>query len=239
MNFKPTLFALVIVLAAGLATGVLIGGKTETKTVTVTVAGLVKTVTVAASAQSSAVASPPTPPKTGDPEPTPGFERVRLDADLVTIDDTTRSTPGNETEVTLNDVKYGVPAQLQQGPEKNDALTFDFESACCSYDYAADYYQFEITVPEGATRFVSEMGFLKGEATGNSVKVAFFRNEFEDGKELSQRGLDSASETAPVDLVVRDASKVIVRLTCTNKGRRWRTPSGDIPSFGFLDAHFE
>ena len=43
-----------------------------------------------------------------------------------------------------------MPAQFQQGPVKNDSLTFDFES---TFDegYAADYYQLEITVPEGAT----------------------------------------------------------------------------------------
>jgi hypothetical protein len=238
LSFKPTLVALVIVLAAGGAIGVLIGGKTETKTVTVTAAGLVRTVTVAAPADRSAVASPPAPPTTNDPEPTPGFERVVLDDKLVTIDDTTESTAGEDDNVTLVNQEFG-EAQLQQGPLKNDSLTFDFDSACCDDDYAADYYQLEITVPDGATRFQSEMGFQKGEASGNIVKVAFYRNEYSEDVPLRQRQLSSASEVAPVDLVVKGASKIIVRFVCVNPGRRWRQLSGDAPSFGFLDAHFE
>jgi hypothetical protein len=51
--------------------------------------------------------------------------------------------------------------------------------------------------------------------------------------------MESASETAPLDLTVRGVSKIIVRFTCKNKGRVWRTPSDETPSFGFLDAHFE
>ena len=246
MNLKPTLFALVIVLAAGLATGVLIGGKTETRTVTVTVAAKPATSSPpAAPAPPTTQAESGTPAATGettpapdDVEPTPGFERVVLDDKLVTIDDTTASTAGEDDDVTLVNQEFG-EAQLQQGPLKNDSLTFDFESACCGDDYAADYYQLEITVPDGATRFRSEMGFQKGEASGNIVKVAFYRNEYSEGEPLRQRQLSSASEVAPVDLVVKDASKVIVRFVCVNPGRRWRQLSGDAPSFGFLDAHFE
>ena len=234
MNAKPTAFAAVVVIVVGLVAGALIGGKTETRT---------RTVTVAAAAATSPAATPQRPPgeettPAADVEPTPGFQPVPLDEGLVTIDDTTFSSPGNDDEVTLVDVNYGVPAQLQQGPEGDGAMTFDFDTACCD-GYAADYYQFEITVPEGATKLVAEMGFLKGEATGNSVKVAFYKNEFDNNSPLRQRELDSASETAPVDLAVQGASKIIVRLTCTNRGRIWRTPSDDIPSFGFLDAHFE
>jgi len=236
VSAKPTALAAVLVVVVGLAAGVLIGGKTETKTRTVTVAAAPTPPAAPAEPDTDTVQEPAPSP---DPEPTPGFQPVRLDESLVTIDDTTFSSPGDDDEVTLVDVEYAVPAQLQQGPEQNDALTFDFETACCSDGYAADYYQFEITVPEGATKLVSEMGFLKGEATGNSVKVAFYRNEFDDANPLRQRELDSASETAPVDLVVQGASKIIVRLTCTNRGRVWRTPSDDVPSFGFLDAHFE
>lgn len=228
MNAKPTALAAFVVVIVGIAAGVAIGGKTETKT---------RTVTVTASQATSSPVSPPPPPASADPEPTPGFQRTVINDDLVTIDDTTRSTAGDEDGVALEEVSYGVPAQLQQGPEKTDALTFDFGSAYGGY--AADYYQFEITVPDGATKLVAEMGFLKGEATGNSVKVAFYKNEYEDGKALQQRELDSASETAPVDLVVRGNSKVIVRLTCTNRGRTWKVPSSDTPSFGFVDAHFE
>ena len=245
MNFKPTLLALVIVLAAGLATGVLIGGKTETKTVTVTLAARPATSSPPAALPSPTTQTEPGTPETtsettpapDDVEPTPGFERVVLDDKLVTIDDTTGSTAGEDDGVTLVNQEFG-EAQLQQGPLKNDSLTFDFDSACCG-DYAADYYQLEITVPDGATRFRSEMGFQKGEASGNIVKVAFYRNEYSEDEPLRQRQLSSASEVAPVDLVVKDASKVIVRFVCVNPGRRWRQLSGDAPSFGFLDAHFE
>jgi hypothetical protein len=229
LSAKPTALAAFVVVVVGVVAGVAIGGKTETRT---------RTVTVTASADTSTGAVPPAPPTSTAPEPTPGFQAVVLGEENVTIDDTTRSTPGDQDGVTLVDIKYGVPAQLQQGPEKNDALTFDFDSS--SYpQYAADYYQFEITVPDNATKLVSEMGFLKGEATGNSVKVAFYRNQYDDSQPLKQLELDSASETASVDLVVRGASKIIVRLTCTNKGRSWKIPSGDTPSFGFVDAHFE
>jgi len=229
VNAKPTALAAAVVIAAGLATGVAIGGKTETKT---------RTVTMAASEATSAGATSPEPPASADPEPTPGFQRVDLDEELVTIDDTT-TAPGDDYVVTLIEARYGVPAQLQQGPEKDQALTFDFDSSIGFDESAAEHYQFEITVPEGATKFVSEMGFLKGEVSDNRVKVAFYMNRYEDAQQLKQRELESASETAPVDLVVRGASKIIVRLTCTNKGRIWKTPSDDDPSFGFLDAHFE
>ena len=94
-------------------------------------------------------------------------------------------------------------------------------------------------MPEHATRFLTEMGFLKGEATGNTVNVSFYINEYEERKAVRQRGLSSATETAQVTLDVTGASKVIVRMTCANRDRIWRAPSGDTPSFGFLDAHFE
>jgi len=232
VNAKPTALAAVVVMIAGVAAGAAIGGKTETRT---------RTVTVAASGDTGATSTVPTASPVPEPERTPGFEPVVLDEDLVTIDDATVSTAGDyDEEVTLVDVKYGGPAQLQQGPEKSDAITFDFDSSgALEAEYAADYYQLEITVPDGATRLVSEIGFLKGEATGNRVKVAFYKNEPLEGSLLGQRQLGSASETAPVELVVAGASKIVARFTCMNKGRMWRTPSDDTPSFGFLDAHFE
>lgn len=243
MNAKPTVLAAVVVVVAGVATGAAIGGKTLTKTRTVTVA--------AAPDRVGAVAPPPPPTSTttelpGQPDqslspqqPNPEFKPEVLDDKLVTVDDSTRSSLDTEARpVTLLNVQYGVLAQLQQGSDSPDSMRFDFASS--EYEgAAADYYQFEITVPEGATTFVSEMGFLKGEASGNRVRVAFYKNEYEEGRQLKQSLLDSASETAPVQLGVRGISKIIVRLTCRNQNHYWRTPDDDDPSFGFLDAHFE
>jgi hypothetical protein len=247
VTLKPTLIAVIVVLAGGLAASLLFGGKTTTKTVTVaakTVTVAAKTVTVVASAAQTSTTGDPelettteTTPPSEELEPTPGFEPVFLSSGLVTIDDTTGSTAGNDTNVTLVNERFG-EAQLQKGALTNDSFSFDFESACCD-SYAADYYQLEITVPDGATKLVADMGFLKGEASGNTVKVAFYRNEYHEGEQLRQRQLSSASEVAPVDLVVRDASKIIVLFDCLNPGRRWRVLDDDDPSFGFLDAHFE
>ena len=244
MTAKPTALAAVVVVAVGVATGAAIGGKTETRTRTVTVAG---------AADGVAAVTPPPPPTSTAPElpgqepdqspsppqPNPEFEPQVLDDKLVTVDDSTRSSVDTEARsVTLLNVQYGVLAQLQQGSDSPDSMRFDFGSS--EYEgAAADYYQFEITVPEGATTFVSEMGFLKGEASGNRVKIAFYKNEYEEGRQFKQNLLDSASETAPVQLVVRGMSKIIVRLTCKNQNHYWRTPDDDDPSFGFLDAHFE
>jgi hypothetical protein len=244
VNAMPTVVAAVVVIAAGAATGLAVGGKTKTRTVTV--AGAERTVTVTVPGEvDNPVVSPAAPETETTPEgvettqgPT-GFDPVALSEELVTIDDTTHSTKGDDAQVDLSSVEYGALAQLQQGSEKNDSMTFDFDYACCGAAYAADYYQFEITVPEHATRFETEMGFLKGEATGNTVNVSFYINEYEEGKAVRQRGLSSATETAPVSLDVTGESKVIVRMTCANRDRIWRVPSGDIPSFGFLDAHFE
>jgi hypothetical protein len=243
MNAKPTALAAVVVVAVGVATGAAIGGKTETRTRTVTVTGV---------ADSAGAVTPPPPPTSAStqlpgqpdqspspPQPNPEYKPEVLDDKLVTVDDSTRSSLDTEAgAVTLLNVQYGVLAQLQQGSDSPDSMRFDFASS--EYEgAAADYYQFEITVPEGATTFVSEMGFLKGEASGNRVKVAFYKNEYQEGEQFKQNLLDSASETAPVELVVRGMSKIIVRLTCKNQNHYWRTPDDDDPSFGFLDAHFE
>jgi len=244
MNARPTVLAAVVVVVVGVATGAAIGGKTETRTRTVTVAGSpdssgAVTSPLPLTSTDSEQSNPGLEPSRTAPAPNPDFKPEMLDDGLVTVDDTTRSALDIDARsVTLINVQYGVPAQLQQGPERDDGMRFDFGSSEYN-EYAADYYQFEITVPEGATTFVSEMGFLKGEASGNRVKVAFYKNEYEEGKQLEQHQLDSASETASVQLVVRRLSKIIVRLTCKNQDRSWKTPDDDDPSFGFVDAHFE
>ncbi len=143
--------------------------------------------------------------------------------------------------MSLGNPKYG-EAQLQQGPQRSDALTFDFESGCCGGEGggdAADVYRLELTVPDGATRFVSQAGFTKGEESGNTAGVAFYRNEYREGRPLRQLRLSSASEVAPLDLAVKGASKIIVLFECLNPGRRWRRIADDDPTFGFVDARFE
>jgi hypothetical protein len=154
VNAKPTALATVVVVVVGVASGAAIGGKTRTQTRTVTVPAATTTSTDPGETTAAGETAAPSPPPGAEPEPSPDFSHVVLDEELVTIDDTTSSSQGAKDDAALTDVKYGVPAQLQQGPEKDDALTFDFES---TFDeYAADYYQFEITVPEGATKLVAE-----------------------------------------------------------------------------------
>lgn len=240
MKVKPIAIAVVVVVAAGAATGVVLGGKSDTKTKTVTVAGPSQTVTKAPSLvpqpEPTDTETTPATTSTTAGTGTAGFDPVALDETLVTIDDTTVSTREDST-VALRDVAYGALAQLQQGPEHPDSMTFTF--AMAYRNGAADFYDFELTVPEGASRLTAQMGFLKGDASGNRVKVAFFENQYEEGdKPLAQRALDSASEVGPVDLAVGSASKIIVRFVCLNRDHVWRAPSGDAPRFGFVDARF-
>ena len=245
MKALRTIVAVVVVVAAGLAVGVVVGGKKETRTVTVTKAAA--TVTVRVPADGANVIDPgveTTPGETtstGTPPPAPGaaFERVALSA---------RPRHDRRYDAQLgcgqrrHDQRGRVPpvgataAGRQRGRPDDVSLR---HRLLRGLNYAADYYQLEITIPEGASRFVSEMGFLKGAATGNTVNVSFYKDEYVEGAAIRQRGLDSANEVAPVGIPVSGTSKLIVRFRCANPGRRWRIPSGNTPRFGFLDAHFE
>ena len=224
MNWKPSLIAAVIVTAAGLATGALLGGKTTTRIVRVPVAATpsatiagTDTPTATATATATTAATPDSPPENGARADEPAQDAV-----FVSEDDVLGNDYIYETEV-------GVVAQLQRGFAMNNSIRLwlgpDDEGEPPSY------WSLEISVAPEKTRFKAQVGFARGEPASNFVEVGLHEDRV-DGVQLAHKKL-AATEVHSIDQPVGNAAKVVVKLTPVGE---W---DGDDWTFVLAGARFE
>jgi len=225
VSWKPTALAAVVVAIVGVAAGAAIGGHTTVRTKYVNGSSAAPGV--------SATATPSARPEpSAGPVPTP----VPLTADDVKISTDTISSDAYDETATIEDAKYRVPVELQTGESKEDSMQFRFGTAYESH--AADYYELQLAVPNGATHFMTTIGFLKGDASSNHVDVTFYRREYAPSTTIRRYPNDSSEGGQPVDLDVKGLSLVIVRFVCKNEDRVWRTPQDLDPMFGLQSPQF-
>jgi len=177
------------------------------------------------------------PPTGSSATKSSGGSKIPLTIDDIIVDEKTVNTEADQS-LALSDPSAGVPVQLQQGASELESFRFAFE-----YGYnneAADYYEMEVTVPEGAQRFKADVGFLKGSASGNSVRLQFFRNAYSDDAQNRLKTIDveSARQVVAVDIDLAGVSTLVVRFTCTNRSGTWRVPDDEKPGFGFREPVF-
>lgn len=209
MNLKAIIAAAVVIVIAGVGTGVAIGGKTETKTVTTTVAK-VKTTTVTAAPTTTTTSDP-----TGTENVLPGVqnapeEPIPSDTQLFTVpprfSDSTETPTANET------------AQLRLGPP---APGFDV-GLNTEYPSTPLRYGFEITNPdtESARSFVTRIGFSKNTNSGYSAKVYFRYDSYSNDpvKTLMIRSSGRQS-VQPVNIPVQGKSNLSVEII--TEDREW------------------
>jgi hypothetical protein len=183
VNWKPTAIAAVIVIAAGLAAGVLIGGKTRTIVREVAASAPEPTATPAATAT----------PTASEPEP----ERIAItDEDLLAGD-------------LVEDLEVVDSAQLYGGLELSGAVQFVLTTG---FAEPPELWFIEIEVPPGSTRFEATAGFAPRTPSGNSIDVVLLADALEDERLAGPVHL-TTTDTAEMSADVSQAAKVIVKLT--------------------------
>jgi hypothetical protein len=216
VNPKHLIAAVLVVVAAGLATGFAIGGKTTTKTVTVAVTHTVKAAAPTTTTAATTTSDPPITTAAG-PGDAPADAVYLVDAGV------------SDSQDNINDLDLSTSAQLQDGKTEDYSTTFVLYQSPYSQ---LDFWTFEIPVPTAVTRFKTRMGFAKGVSTAHRAEVSFYANELPGGKRLKAPERLAATSIDDVDLDVTGVRTLILKVSPLADD--WQDPT-----FVLGGAHFE
>jgi len=217
VSWKPTAIAAVIVMAAGLAAGAAIGGRT-------TVVREQVTVTAEAPAPDPAPEQPGTPKP--DPSPLPAEPEDAAPAAYL-------EEPLNLLE-NVSDAEVDVSARLKSGEVVERSAVFVLDS-----DFGSNPDRWVVEVPASPEHsvFVARVGFERRTPTNKTVTLEFLKDDT-SGEPLESKFTLTANESRDVRVSMQGAAGIVLRLTPGEE--KWQAPqsTGEI-QFVLGNARFE